>query len=114
MDKDTWTHLINVADVYEAEVVESILQEANIPFLRKYVGTDGYLKIVTGGTFNNVELYVPEIFYDDAVNLISISYEEDNSSDETYQQDKSHWSEIILIAIAFSLLYGLFMVLANQ
>ncbi|MBC9785931.1 DUF2007 domain-containing protein [Heliobacterium chlorum] len=114
MYKDTWIHLINVADVYKAEIVESILREANIPFQRKYAGTDGYLKLVTGGTLNNIELYVPDIFYDDAINLVSVSYEEDNSGDETYQQDKSYLSGIILIAIAFSILYGLFMVIADQ
>lgn len=44
----------------EAEIVESILRQLDIPVLKKYPDSGGYMEIYTGLSHSGVSLYVPE------------------------------------------------------
>ncbi|KAB2951544.1 hypothetical protein F9B85_12115 [Heliorestis acidaminivorans] len=55
-DEDEWTFLMN-AKLYEADMVEAILVNAEIPVRRIY--KDHFMKVITGGTLRGVDLHVP-------------------------------------------------------
>ena len=50
----------------EAEVIESILRELDIPVLRQYPDSGGHMKIYAGMSQTGVSLYVPEVELDRA------------------------------------------------
>jgi hypothetical protein len=53
-------------DVWEAEVIESILRASNIPILNKNTGAGGYLKVYMGMKNMGMDIYIPEYCLDEA------------------------------------------------
>lgn len=56
---DTEEFLMSVLDDNHANVIESILQQYNIPMFRRYKESGGYMKIVWARTPFGIDLYVP-------------------------------------------------------
>lgn len=54
----------------EARIIESILEEMDIPVMKEYPGIGGTMKIYTGISQTGVSLYVPESELDKAKELI--------------------------------------------
>ncbi|MFI5359716.1 MAG: putative signal transducing protein [Halanaerobiales bacterium] len=65
MNESNYVLLGNFASL-EAEVIESILRELDIPVLRQYPDSGGYMKIYAGMSQTGVSLYVPEAELDRA------------------------------------------------
>ena len=59
MNDSNYVLLGNFASL-EAEVIESLLRQMDIPVLRQYPDGGGYMKIYTGMSMTGVSLYVPE------------------------------------------------------
>ncbi|QGG48817.1 putative signal transducing protein [Heliorestis convoluta] len=55
-DDDEWAFLMN-AKLYEADMVEAILANAEIPTRRIY--KDHFMKVITGGSLRGVDIHVP-------------------------------------------------------
>lgn len=51
--------LVSVSDSVEADNLEAMLTDADIPVLRRYRGSGQYLKVYMGKTRLGVDLYVP-------------------------------------------------------
>lgn len=73
--------LTTVKNDFEADVIESLLKGYNIPVERKYRNIDGYIKIVAGISYNEVQIFVPS-------KLLSVSKEILNSPNETLTDER--------------------------
>jgi ribosomal protein S18 acetylase RimI-like enzyme len=69
-DLDGPAFLINVSGEINAEMLEEILQNANIPVMRKYPGSGQYMQLVMGASICGVDLYVPAEQLEEANKLI--------------------------------------------
>lgn len=58
--------LVSARDGPMLDMLEAALQEAGIPFLRRYYEADAYMKIYTGLTSYHVDLYVPSVLIEGA------------------------------------------------
>lgn len=75
--------LANVADDINAAMIENILEEAEIPVMRKYPETGQYLHFFMGKSIYGVELYVPAEQLNQAKDLVSFLFNpEDVIADE--------------------------------
>ncbi|HEX2944996.1 MAG TPA: DUF2007 domain-containing protein [Clostridia bacterium] len=66
-------YLLSVGSSMEADMIESLLKANEIPVLRKYRETGGYLMIMMGGTIYGVDLYVPEDLLEKAREIVDAS-----------------------------------------
>lgn len=74
--------LLSAASSIEADMIEAILKSNDIPVLKKYKESGGYLKIYMGDTIYGVDLYVPQPLLDKAREIIEFSREA--PMDETF------------------------------
>lgn len=74
--------LISTADSIEAGMIEALLTANDIPVLKKYRESGGYLKIVMGDSMFGVDLFVPAELLEKAVEIIENSREA--SKDEAF------------------------------
>ncbi len=68
--KSEWALFFQTHDAREAEIIESILNASDIPFLIKDRGAGGYLKIYMGMTNMGIDIYVPGCRLNEARELI--------------------------------------------
>ncbi len=74
--------LMTVVNNIEADLIEAILKNDDIPVLRKYREAGGYLTVFMGDTIYGIDLYVPDKLLDKANELIETS--RSASSDEQF------------------------------
>lgn len=67
--------LLTAADSIEAGMIEALLNANDIPVLKKYKESGGYIKIVMGDSIYGVDLYVPAELLDKACEIIENSRE---------------------------------------
>ena len=67
--------LLTAADSIEAGMIEALLNANDIPVLKKYKESGGYLKIVMGDSIYGVDLFVPAELLDKACEIIENSRE---------------------------------------
>lgn len=77
--------LLSAANSIEADMIEAILNANDIPVLRKYKESGGYLKIYMGDTIYGVDLYVPQPLLDKARDIIEVAREA--SQDEDFAEN---------------------------
>jgi|LSQX01.3.fsa_nt_gb hypothetical protein len=65
--------LITADNSINADIIEAILKDNNIPVLRKYREAGGYMMVFMGGTIYGVDLYVPQQLLDKAKEVIDTS-----------------------------------------
>lgn len=68
---DEWCFLTTVSSDIEAGSLEALMEENDIPVLKKYPGASGYLKVFMGMVTTGVKLYVPESNIQTATTLLS-------------------------------------------
>jgi len=66
-DKEAF--LMSVPDDMEANIIESLLQSYDIPLLKKYRKSGGYMKIYMGMSNFGIDLYVPSRLLEKAKEL---------------------------------------------
>lgn len=72
-DKEAF--LTSASSIYEAEIIEGLLNTNNIPVLKKVNNADGYLSIYMGATNCGVDLFVPSKLLEEAKDIISANKE---------------------------------------
>lgn len=78
-------HLVEVYNEIEADIVEGLLEENGIPSIRKYKGTQGYMKVLLG-TSLGVDIFVDPKDYEQAKEVLeNIDMNDDNL---TYPDDE--------------------------
>lgn len=65
--------LMTAAGNIEADLIESILKDNDIPVLRKYREAGGYMMVFMGGTIYDIDLYVPDTLLDKARDVLNTS-----------------------------------------
>ncbi len=115
---DNSIFLKNVADEFEAGVIESKLKEAEIPVIRKYKEAGSYINIYMGNTVYGIDLYVPSQLFVEAKEIIEIDNmelsEKDVESDELekrIQKKRRFRVWFILIILTPGLLWLLILIL---
>lgn len=68
---DSLTLLTTVTNPCELLIVESILKDADIPYLKKDRGSGGTVKVITGYTIFGTDIFVLREHYDTAIALIT-------------------------------------------
>jgi len=74
-ENDTEAFLLSVNSSMEADMIESLLKANDIPVLRKYRESGGYMMIMMGSTIYGVDLYVPGDMLDKAREIVENSRE---------------------------------------
>ena len=69
LDKEEY--LISVSTDSEADVIQALLDSHEIPSLRKYRGSGGYMKVYMGMSGQGIDMFVPSNKFQDAVELLS-------------------------------------------
>lgn len=69
--QERWSFLTTVGSEIEAGSLEALLENSQIPVLKKYPGASGYLKVYMGMVTTGIRLYVPESRVEEAQNLVS-------------------------------------------
>ncbi|MDD4188957.1 MAG: DUF2007 domain-containing protein [Eubacteriales bacterium] len=72
-----WVKLVNVSNQIEFSIIKSLLDMAEIPAVKKVGNLGGYAEILTGISFEGIDIYVPEDRYEEAREMIET--QEDNS-----------------------------------
>ena len=62
--------LISVCDDIKGKIIESLLDEADVPFYIKDGGAGGYIKVLMGKSMYGTDIYVDRRDFDDAKELI--------------------------------------------
>ncbi|GKX31955.1 hypothetical protein SH1V18_44350 [Vallitalea longa] len=113
--------LINVASMYEANIIISLLKSYDIPALYKSKGSGEYLQVATGINYQGVDIYVPVESMEKAKEIIEQENKDnidDNMLHET-QQEKNEYNKrsnkigliiliIILLFVGIPIVIGLF------
>ncbi len=110
MDDSRFTLLGNFND-WEADIIESILRQLDIPVLKKYPDTGGYLKVCTGRSIFGISLYVPETELERAREAVENIPDHSNSLEENSQEENTE-VEIEDKGESFSIL-GVFRIIAR-
>ncbi len=71
---------------YEINQVCSILNDNNIPFIRKDYGSGSYMNIYFGQSMQNKKVFVNEDCYDKALELISTIFSNANFTEKDVQE----------------------------
>ncbi len=74
-ENDVEAFLLSVNSSMEADMIESLLKANDIPVLRKYRESGGYMMIMMGGTIYGVDLFVPGDMLDKAREIVENSRE---------------------------------------
>lgn len=64
------TFLVSVGDSIEADMIEGLLNENNIPVLKKYSEMVNFLQTLTCATNSGADIYVPSFLFSKALKLI--------------------------------------------
>lgn len=65
-----WVKLVNVSDQIEFGIIKGLLEMAEIPAVKKVGNLGGYAEILTGISFEGIDVYVPEDRYEEAKGII--------------------------------------------
>lgn len=65
-----WVKLVNVSDQIEFGIIKGLLEMAEIPAVKKVGNLGGYAEILTGVSFEGIDVYVPEDRYEEAKEII--------------------------------------------
>lgn len=65
-----WVKLVNVSDQIEFGLIKGLLEMAEIPVVKKVGNLGGYAEILTGISFEGIDIYVPEDRYEEAKAII--------------------------------------------
>ncbi len=74
-ENDVEAFLLSVSSSMEADMIESLLKANDIPVLKKYRESGGYMMIMMGSTIYGVDLYVPSDMLDKAREIVDGSRE---------------------------------------
>lgn len=74
MGNDNIRYLTTVSDVIEYGIVEAKLKQHGIPILKRQDGYGACMSIFTGRSYTGIDVYVPELAYDDAVEIMKINW----------------------------------------
>jgi len=82
--------LANVADGWEFALVESILSEHKIPFMKQHSCTGGVMSVLGGSSLYGVDIYVPSNALDKAKELVEAGFAnaEDDDGEEVSWDDE--------------------------
>ena len=109
--------LINAEDDAQANIIESLLRAHDIPVMRKYKGSDGYMSIFSGRTLFGISLYVPQNVFDTALEIIKETHsvsEEDDIEEDLMQDIKARKAKTVLRIIAISMIAFVVVLLIMQ
>lgn len=84
-DKEAF--LISVGGSIEADMMEALLNESNIPVLKKFRDAGDYLKIYMGGTIYGVDIYVPSRLLGEAKQIVFDNYTDEQTHGDEEQYD---------------------------
>ncbi len=81
-------HLTTVYDPSLLPILESILKDAEIPYLKKERGSGSSVKIITGFSLFGTDLFVLKEHYETALALITpeASEESENAENDTLEE----------------------------
>mgnify|MGYP000740100130 CR=1 FL=1 len=120
IEVDNSVFLTNVADEFEAGIIESKLKEAKIPVLRKYKESGSYINIYMGNTVYGIDLYVPSQLFVEAKEIIQTDNielgEKDVENDEfelKIQRKRRFRAWFILIILIPGLLWLLMLIVLS-
>ncbi len=71
--KDQWVLLKNVGIRYEVDLISSMMDQLNIPVLKKSSGSGDYTDIYMGASITGYNIYVPASRLKEAQEIIEIS-----------------------------------------
>lgn len=112
--------LINVASMYEANILISLLKSYDIPALYKSKGSGEYLQVATGINYQGVDIYVPAELMEKAKQIVEQGKKDKfvyNTPEET-QQEKDAYNKrsnkigliiliIVLLFVGIPIIVGL-------
>ena len=78
--------IFSSSNEYEVSQVCAILNENNIPYVRKDYGSGSYMNIYFGQSIQDKKVFVNEDCYDKALELISNIFSNDNLTEEHIQE----------------------------
>lgn len=78
--------IFSSSNEYEINQVCSILNDNNIPFIRKDYGSGSYMNIYFGQSIQDKKVFVNEDYYNKALELISAIFSNANSAEEDIQE----------------------------
>lgn len=79
-----WVKLVNVSDQIEFGLIKGLLEIAEIPAVKKVGNLGGYAEILTGISFEGIDVYVPEDRYEEARQIIEAP---EDAADEAREQN---------------------------
>ena len=71
--------LIKISDRTMLSLIQSTLEENNIPYITKDKGTGGYLKIIAGASIYDTEIYVSDSDFEKAREVVDLLTQSDNN-----------------------------------
>lgn len=78
--------IFSSSNEYEISQVCSILDDNNIPFIRKDYGSSSYMNIYFGQSIQEKKIFVHEDYYDKALELISTIFSNSTFAEEDIQE----------------------------
>lgn len=87
MDNNKFVLLGNFSDL-EADIIESVLRQLDIPVMKKYPESGGYLEIYMGTSPFGVSLYVPESQLDKAMEIVENNVDEPDYEEMTGEEQE--------------------------
>lgn len=111
---DEQVFLTTVNNDIEADIMVSLLRSYDIPGIKKYKGSGGYLKIYAGYTNLGIDIYVPSKLLESAREMINTNnipfdelpvedYEETRKMEQAYSAKRQNraWWILLLFAPGF-------------
>ncbi|ADY56576.1 hypothetical protein Sgly_2287 [Syntrophobotulus glycolicus DSM 8271] len=113
-----WLLLVNCADNYQTDILESFLQHEGLETLRKYPDIGDYTKIYTGMSLSGADLYVKKDQFIEAQEIVkdlmppekaadSLISDPSDATGSGQEKDKNH-ARLFAIVILFAAVAGLF------
>lgn len=62
--------LTTIKDEYELNLLKSILEDNNIPFIVKDYGTGGYMRMITGSSLDRTDILVEKSMFENAKSIL--------------------------------------------
>lgn len=89
-----WVKLVNVSDRFEFELIKGLLEIAGIPAVRKIGNLGGYAEILTGISFEGIDILVPEDRYEEAVQIIEAPEDTaEEAAEDAYEENRDEDTE---------------------
>lgn len=100
-------YLMTAADEREYDVCKSLLEAYGIPVLKRQREAGGYLSISMGMNIYGVDIYVPEEYYNDAVELVknTVENKEENNTESEIAIEQYHNKRLLYIWIIIGVFY---------